>query len=217
MKLLWSYFKQLPVHTKDGLLLEINELVINAFGNKVTSFELVRWDQFSIYEYDIPITYLSPSDSGESLIVNLRSSELEVFKNEYLFPSGADTSSFEPAYAEFVDFTIPYLFENSELKFKYHHILDVTIEFLDKNVGTITDLFLNPSNFELYYQIKIENNLMKKNLWLLNSSKIESIDWLKKRGVANTYVLDLETSPKRSNTYILKSKFKNLVRQLTIN
>lgn len=211
----WMDYKKLHAFTTDGFQLELSDMVSDVFADKAAALEFTRWDQFSLYEYEIPIKYISLSDDKSHIQVALTLSSLESFRKEIFLPLAKENIFFEPAYVEFIDFSMPYLIENKELKFKYDNFIGLEIEFLDKQFGTIEELWLEEDQFIIDFQIAPKSLAYKKN-FLLPSSKLETIDWLQRKGFANAKMNELSAVPP-TPVNLLKTKFKELIKHLTPN
>lgn len=212
----WKDFKKISAYSLDGYQLEISELVSDIFANKITALEFTRWDQFSFFEYEVPIKYITYLINEKYVQVNLRLCDLEIFRTEHTIPLSYENIFFEPAYAEFIDFSMPYLIENHELKFKFDNFLELEVEFLDKQTGVVTDIWIKHQNFDFDFQVSTVNPNFKVN-YLLNASKMESIDWLQKKGFANAYLTDLDKAPEPKDSQFLRNKIRDFVKNLTLN
>lgn len=212
---IWREYKKMKALTADGHQLELTDLVSDVFADKVAAFEFSRWDQFSLYEYEIPTKYIHLSTEEPHLQIMLNLSALESFRKEVFLPLNNENIFFEPAYVEFIDFSMPYLLENKDLKFKYDNFLNLEIEFQDKQFGMIEELWIGNDHFDLDFQIAPNSSEFKRS-YLLNSCKLESIDWLQRKGFANAKIQELPAvAPKPVG--LLKGKFKELIKHLSLN
>lgn len=211
----WVDYKKMHVFTTDGHQLELTNIVCDVFADKIVAFDFCRWDQFSFYEYEIPTKYIHFSTEENYLQIMLSLSALESFRKEVFLPLNHENIFFEPAYVEFIDFSMPYLLENKDLKFKYENFLNLEIEFQDKQLGRVEELWIGNDHFDLDFQIAPNSSEFKRS-FLLSSYKLESIDWLQRKGFTNAKLNELPAVAPRP-IGLFKNKLKEIIKHLSLS
>ncbi|MCK6597550.1 MAG: hypothetical protein L6Q37_04235 [Bdellovibrionaceae bacterium] len=219
--LTWKNLKKLSSYTKDGFRLELADFYFNKNSSQLASFQFVLFGQFSLASYEVPISFVTYIAVENCISINLRQSEIEEFRQEFLLPMSEQRIDFEPSYTEFIEsHNYIDLFQFSEGAYKpkvnFETVCGIEVCFADSSRGIVYDVWFHLDDWKLAFQVLFKNNPERRLSYFLESKDIENIDSIQKRAFSPLRAEVLKSVPITQDPHLFKNKLKELVQHISM-
>ena len=219
--LTWKNLKKICSYTKDGFRLELSDFYFNKNSSQLASFQFVLFGQFSLASYEVPISFVTYIEEENCITIDLRQSEIEEFRQEFLLPMSEQRIDFEPSYTEFIE---PYsyidLFQFGEGNYKpkvnFETVCGIEVDFADNSKGTVYDVWFHLEDWNLAFQVIFKNNPERRLSYFLEAKDMEHIDSIQKRAFSPLRAGVLKSVPITQDPHLFKNKLKELVQHISM-